>query len=158
MFRAIRNKKNELSIEKATLLLKNERRAVLAVNGDGGYPYALPINFLYLEDEGKIVFHGSCAGHKIDSIKRDDRVCLTVYGNETASDEAWAPCLQSVIVFGRCKIVENRERTMELLRAFAAKYYPDAQLIEEEIARSGKAVRMLELTIEHMSGKLIQEK
>lgn len=158
MFRAIRNKKNELSIEKAKLLLMRERRAVLAVNGDGGYPYALPINFLYLEDEGKIVFHGACAGHKIDSIKQDDRVCLTVYGNETASSEAWAPCLQSVIVFGRCKIVEDRERTMELLRAFAAKYYPDAQLIEEEIARSGQAVRMLELTIEHMSGKQIQEK
>ena len=51
MFRPIRKKKNEISIDEAKKLLHSSRRAVLAVNGDDGYPYAIPINYLYDEEE-----------------------------------------------------------------------------------------------------------
>lgn len=158
MFRDIRRKKKEIDIELAKNLLKKSRRGVLAVNGDDGYPYAIPINYLYDECENRILFHGAKAGHKIDSIKKDDKICLTVYGNERIEKEEWAPYVQSVVVFGRCHLVSELEENIQLVRLFAEKYYPDKELIEEEIAASGKAVQMFVIDIEHLSGKEIQER
>ena len=158
MFRAIRKKKNEMDIEAAKALLLSGRRGVFAINGDNGYPYAIPINYVYDADDGKIYFHGAKAGHKIDAIRTCDKVCFTVYGNETVKEEAWAPFMQSVVVFGRCRLVEPGERAVALLKKFAMKYYPDEQLADAEIARAGKAAQMFEIEIEHLSGKEVQEK
>ena len=66
--------------------------------------------------------------------------------------------MQSAVVFGRCRILDDRALTIDLVRQIAAKYYPDEALIEEEIERSGKAVSVYEITIEHLSGKEIQER
>lgn len=158
MFRPVRRQKKEISLELAKELLSTERRGVLAVNGDGGYPYAIPINYVYDEADNKIYFHGARAGHKIDSIKADDKVCFTVYGNETIKEEEWAPYMQSTVVFGRCRLIEEPDEIIRLVKKLALKYYPNEQLIDEEIASSGKAVQMFEIEIEHMSGKEIQEK
>lgn len=75
MFRSIRNKRNEISTDEAKELLRSSRRGILAVNGDDGYPYAIPINYLYDEDAHKIVFHGAKAGYKVDCLKVCDKVC-----------------------------------------------------------------------------------
>lgn len=158
MFRPIRKKKNQISDEAAKELLRTSRRGVFAVNGDGGYPYAIPINFLYDEDAQKIYFHGSRAGHKVDSLRACDKVCFTVYGNETIKDEPWAPYMQSVVVFGRCRLLESGEESLALVKRFAMKYYPDESLVDIEIAEGGKAVQMYEITIEHYSGKEVQER
>lgn len=94
MFRTIRKKKNEISIDTAKALLQSSRRGVLAVNGDDGYPYAIPINYVYDGDAQKIYFHGARAGHKVDALRACDKVCFTVYGNETIKEEDWAPFVQ----------------------------------------------------------------
>ena len=158
MFRTIRKKKNEISIDTAKALLQSSRRGVLAVNGDDGYPYAIPINYVYDNDAQKIYFHGARAGHKVDALRACDKVCFTVYGNETIKEEVWAPFVQSTVVFGRCHLVEKGAEATEILKKLAAKYYPNEQLIDEEIERSGKAVQLFEIEIEHISGKEIQEK
>lgn len=158
MFRPIRKKKNQISDEAAKELLRTSRRGVFAVNGDDGYPYAIPINFLYDEDAQKIYFHGSRAGHKVDSLRACDKVCFTVYGNETIKDEPWAPYMQSVVLFGRCRLLESGEESLALVKRFAMKYYPDESLVDIEIAEGGKAVQMYEITIEHYSGKEVHER
>ena len=61
-FRKIRKKRNEIGIDAAKDLLARSRRGVLAVNGDDGYPYAIPINFLYDGERNQIIFHGAKAG------------------------------------------------------------------------------------------------
>ena len=158
MFRAIRKKKNEIDAEAAKALLRSGRRGVLAVNGDDGYPYAIPINYVYDGDARKIYFHGARAGHKVDALRACDKVCFTVYGNETIREEAWAPFMQSVVVFGRCHLVEAGDRAPALLKQFAMKYYPDEQMVDDEIARAGKAAQVFEIEIEHLSGKEVQER
>ena len=158
MFRPIRKKKNEISTDAAKALLRSSRRGVLAVNGDDGYPYAIPINYLYDEENEKIIFHGAKAGHKVDALKKNDKICFTVFGNEMVKEEAWAPFLQSVVVFGRCHLVESQEDAIALVKKFAAKYYPNMDMINEEVALSGRAVQMFEIQIEHLSGKEVQER
>lgn len=158
MFRPIRKKKNEIDINTAEELLECSRRGILAVNGDDGYPYAIPINYLYDRDSRKIYFHGARAGHKVDALRLCDKVCFTVYGNENIREEEWAPFVQSVVVFGRCHLLEAGERAEVLLKQFAMKYYPDEKLADEEIARAGKAAQLFEIEIEHISGKEVQER
>lgn len=160
MFRPVRRKKREISLEAAQELLLQSRRGVLAVNGDDGYPYAVPVNYFYDLEAGRIYFHGSRVGHKIDAIKACDKVCFTVYGNESikSEDEAWAPYMQSTVVFGRCHLIDNEMHAMDLVKKLAMKYYPNEALADEEIALSGKAVQMFEIVIEHMTGKEIQER
>ena len=158
MFRTIRKKKNEISIDTAKTLLQSRRRGVLAVNGDNGYPYAIPINYVYDDDAQKIYFHGARVGHKVDALRACDKICFTVYGHETIKEEAWAPFMQSVVVFGRCHLVEAGEKAMAMLKQFAMKYYPNEQMVDEEIAIAGKAVQIFEIEIEHLSGKEVQEK
>lgn len=158
MFRPIRKKKNEISTDKAKELLRCSRRGVLAVNGDNGYPYAIPVNYLYDENAQKIIFHGAKAGHKADSLKACDKVCFTVYGNETVKEEVWAPYVQSAVVFGRCHLIENRETAIELLKRFAMKYYPSEDMVVDALAASAGAVQMFQIEIEHISGKEVQER
>lgn len=158
MFRPVRRIKNALGEEATKEILRSARRGVLAVNGDGGYPYAIPINYLYDGEAGKIYFHGAKAGHKADSINKCDKVCFTAYGDEIIREEVWAPFMRSAVVFGRCRVIEDRAQTLILVKRLAMKYYPDERLADEEIAASGNAVRMYEIDIEHMSGKEIQER
>lgn len=158
MFRPIRRKQKEIDMAAAKSLLHAARRGVLAVNGDDDYPYAIPVNYLYDEENQKIYFHGARAGHKAEAIKACDKVCFTVFGNENVKEEPWAPFVQSVVVFGRCHLAEMDPAAMTLLKRFAMKYYPDESMVDAEIAACGKAVQLFALEIEHMSGKEIQEK
>ena len=158
MFRPIRRQKKEISREASEQLLIRSRRGVLAVNGDNGYPYAVPLNYLYDSENQTIYFHGARTGHKIESIQACGKVCFTVYGNETVRTDSWAPFVQSVVVFGRCRLVEDETRALAILKRLAMKYYPSEQLADDEISRAGKAAQMFEIQIEHLSGKEVQER
>ncbi len=160
MFRNVRRKTREISTEAAKQLLKTERRGILAVNGEDGYPYAIPINYYYDEERNKIYFHGARAGYKYDMIKLSDKVCFTVVGKEQIKnpDEQWAPYLRSAFVFGRCRFMENTPETTAILKTLAMKYFPAENIADDMIAASGKAVQMYEIVIEHISGKEVQEK
>ena len=116
------------------------------------------LNYFYDEPTQKIYFHGARAGHKFDALQACDKVCFTVYGNETAGAEAWAPFLQSVVVFGRCLLLPPGAESLAMLKRLAMKYYPSEALADEEIARAGKAAQMFKIEIEHLSGKQVQER
>lgn len=158
MFRPLRRANRAISEEDAKQLLSAEKRGVLAVNGDDGYPFAIPLNYFYDEENGKIYFHGAKSGHKIDSLKNSDKVCFTVYGGEHFAEGEWAPYVRSVVVFGRCRLISDAEMTEEKVRTLAMKYYPTKEAVEAEIADHIKAAQLYEITIEHLSGKQIQEK
>ena len=159
MFKPIRKKINEIDRTATEALLTANRRGILAMNGDNGYPYAIPINYFYDCDKKKIYSHGAKAGHKVDALKSSDKVCFTVYGDEHIDEsEPWAPYVQSAVVFGRCRLLEASPESIDRLKEFAMKYYPSEQLVDKEIAHAGRAVQMFEITIEHMSGKQVQEK
>lgn len=158
MFRPMRRTGRAISDEAAKHLLRQSRRGVLAVNGDDGYPFAIPVNYYYDQEQGKIWFHGAKAGQKVDALKKNDKVCFTVYGNEHFEPGDWAPYVQSTVVFGRCRLIEDAALTETYVRELGMKYYPGREEVEAEIAKAIKAVQLYELTIEHLTGKQIQEK
>lgn len=158
MFRQIRRKQKEIEMTAIKNLLHHVRRGVLAVHGDNGYPYAIPVNYLYDEENQRIYFHGARVGHKAEAIKACDKVCFTVFGNETVKEEPWAPYVQSVVAFGRCYLAEMDAAALSLLKQFAMKYYPEESLVDREVAVSAKAAQLFVIEIEHLSGKEIKEK
>ena len=157
MFREQRRIKQQLSVDVAKDLLESERRAVLAMNGDDGYPYAIPVDYYYDREANKIYIHGAPAGHKYDSIKKNDKVCLTVYGDETRNESDWAPYLKSVVVFGRCHIVDDIDEIMTKARLVGIKYYPSEESVDEILESTAQRLKIYEISIEHISGKQVHE-
>lgn len=157
MFRDMRRKKQQLSQEECKAILKNEKRGVLAVMGDEDYPYALPINFIYDENENKIYFHGSKSGHKIDSLKKHCKVSFCVYDEGFRREGEWSLNIKSVIAFGRMNFVEGDENNAAVCRSLGYKFTDDTEYIEKEISTYLKNAQCLELTIEHMTGKIVNE-
>ena len=155
MFRKIRKIKNEIDKDAVDSLLHTCRRGVLSMNGDDGYPYSIPISYYYDEANQKIYFHGAKSGYKVDCLNRCDKVCFTIFGNESIKDLVWAPFVQSVVVFGRCHLVDTDN---EVLKNFMMKYYPSLDLVDKVIKDDSKFVQMYEISIEHKSGKQVQEK
>ncbi len=158
MFRKIRKIKNEISAEEAKVLLRNNKRAAFSVNGDDGYPYTIPVNFYYDENDNKIYFHSAKKGHKIDSIKANDKICFTTWNDGYLEDGDWAFHVSSCVVFGRAKLIEDRKTTEEKVRKFARKYYPSVEEVEEEIKKAINGVQLVSIEIEHVSGKKVHEK
>jgi hypothetical protein len=154
----MRRIKNEISQEEAKKLLRQNKRAAFSVNGDDGYPYTVPINFYYDEAENRIYFHSAKAGHKIDSLKKNDKVCLTTWDDGYLEEGDWAYYVSSCIVFGRARLIEDAKLTEEKIRALALKYYPSEKEVEDEIAKDLKAAQLIAIDIEHISGKRVHER
>ena len=144
MFRPMRRASRAIPEEAAKRLLQQSRRGVLAVNGDDGYPFAIPVNYFYDQEQDKIYFHGAKSGHKVDALKKNDKVCFTVYGNEHFEPGDWAPYVQSTVVFGRCRLVEDAAATEARVRELGLKYYPGREEVEKEIAKAIKGVQLYE--------------
>lgn len=158
MFRSIRRKKNEISIDEIKKILIEARRGILALNADEGYPYAIPLNFYYDDINNKIYFHSGKTGYKVDCLYNCDKVCFTVLGSEEIKEETWAPFVTSVVIFGRCHLIDESLVVERKLKQFAMKYYPNEELVDKEISNSSNAVKMYEIDIEHITGKQVQEK
>ena len=157
MFRQMNRKKQQLSDEECIEILKNELRGVLSVNGDDGYPYGLPTNHYYCEEDGKIYFHSGKKGHKVDAILRDGRVSFCVYDSGFRREGEWALNIRSVIVFGRIEFVEDQDKINRISAMLARKFTNDEQYIEKEIENHGAATLMFALVPEYMTGKMINE-
>ena len=157
MFRKMRRFKQELCDRECIEILKSEPRGVLSVLGDDGYPYGMPMNHWYDEKSGKICFHGASEGHKIDSLRENNKVSYCVYDAGYRNPGEWALNIRSVIVFGRISTVCNRERAIEICTNLCKKFTDDAAYLERELASGGSRVCCLELEIEHMTGKAVKE-
>ncbi|MGX8706351.1 MAG: pyridoxamine 5'-phosphate oxidase family protein [bacterium] len=158
MFREVVRKKQALSREECIEILKNELRGVLAVNGDDGYPYALPINHFYNDEDGCLYFHSGRTGHKLDALRRDGRASFCCYDGGFIKPGDWALNIKSVIVFGKVSIVEDHAVALDISRRLSRKFTADERYIEDEVAHSGPAVLVFKLIPEHMTGKLVNEK
>lgn len=151
MFRKMRRFKQQLIEDEAVKILKNNKSGVLAVNGDDGYPYTVPLNFVYTDS--KIYFHCAKSGHKLDAIKNDSKVSFCVIAEDKVDSEKLTTLFKSVIVFGKAKIMENEAEIKSEMTAFGLKYNNDINAVEKEIQREWNGLCCVEIEIEHITGK-----
>lgn len=157
MFREMRRSKQALTEEECINVLIRETRGVLSVLGDDGYPYGVPINHYYCEDDGHIYFHGAKIGHRVEAVQKHDKVSFCVYDKGFRNDGEWALRVKSVIVFGRLAAVDDEKKLLDICRRLCYKFTDDEDYIAQEIERFAKSTLLYELIPEHMTGKLVKE-
>ena len=157
MFRKLARANQALPPEECLEILEKEKRGVLSVLGDDGYPYGMPLNHWYCRDDGMLYFHSGAAGHKIDAIRSCDKASFCVTDGGSQSPGEWWLRFRSVIVFGRIRIVEDHEKALEISRQLSYKFTSDEEYITGEIRRSGAKVLCFALEPEHITGKRVKE-
>ena len=157
MFREMMRKKQQLSQEECKTILKQQLRGVLSVLGDDDYPYGMPINHYYCEEDGKLYFHGGRKGHKIDAMKRHDKASFCVYDEGFRRDGEWALNIKSVIVFGHIEFIEDCETTYRISAALSRKFTDDEDYIRREIEQAVTRTLLFALVPEHVTGKIVNE-
>jgi nitroimidazol reductase NimA-like FMN-containing flavoprotein (pyridoxamine 5'-phosphate oxidase superfamily) len=152
MFREMRRKKQLLSQAETIEILQSCTSGVLAVTGDDDYPYAVPLSYAY--QDGKLFFHFAKAGHKIDSILKNDKVSFCVIKTDDVIQKTFTTHFRSVIVFGRARILTADSEKKYALECLVKKYSPDyVAQGQSEIEREWNLVCVAEVQIEHMTGK-----
>ena len=164
-FRKMRRFKQELDHETCVEIINRATSGVLSVLGDGGYPYGVPLSYVYVDGEteetgdGKtravVYFHCAKTGHKIDALRACDKACFTIIDRDDVVADEFTTYFRSVVAFGHAKILETREEMMPAIQLLAKRYSPDESedSRNHEIEREFPGLAMIEFTVDHMTGK-----
>ena len=155
-FRALRRIKQAATPQECEAVLAAGQRGILAVHGENGYPYGLPVNYLYTD--GKIYFHCAKEGHKLDAVRANEKVCFTVLSEPVKNPGEWWNCFTSVICFERIAEVTDGQEKDRLLRHIGTKYFPEGYDIERDMVKNAPNALIMAISIDHLSGKHVREK
>ncbi|HBR01393.1 MAG TPA: 5-nitroimidazole antibiotic resistance protein [Ruminiclostridium sp.] len=152
MFKEMRRKKQLLSLEETEEILRVCTSGVLGVIGDDDYPYTIPLSYAF--KDGKIFFHCAKEGHKLDAIKRNDKVTFCVIEKDQVVQEEFTTRYRSVSIFGRARVLMNDSERRYALECLVEKYSPDyIKEGKQEIESQLDHVCLVEIQVEHMTGK-----
>lgn len=150
MFREMRRKDREISLEGTKKLLEQGIDGVLGTISEHGYPYTVPVNYVYLNE--KIYFHCATTGEKLDNIKRNPKVSFTVITRNKILEEIFSTDFQSVIVFGKAQLITpSKEILMELIRKYSSAFLEKGM---KYVDKAYQGTQLVEITIDHMTGKM----
>lgn len=152
-FRKMRRYRQELSEEECVEILEKNTSGVLAVLGDGGYPYAVPLSYVYRD--GSLYFHCAGSGHKLDAVRGCDKVSFCVIDRDHVVPEKYTTYYRSVVAFGRACVMTDGDEIRGAIERLAVKYAPgdSRENRDAAIRRELDALCMVRVTIEHMTGK-----
>lgn len=122
MFREMRRIGNALPKEEAIAMLEKATNGVLSVTGDDGYPYGVPVSYVYKDNQ--IVFHCAPVGHKLDAIQRNPKVSFCVVEQDIVQPATFDTLYRSTIAFGKARLLTGEEKRVHI-EAIAKKYSPD---------------------------------
>lgn len=152
MAREMRRSRQLLTDAETISMLESCTSGVLALHGDGGYPYAVPMSFVY--DDGRLFFHSARTGHKIDAIQRCDKASFCVIADDDVVQSTFTTHFRSAIVFGRARVLTDEAEKSYALRRIAEKYSPDyVDAADAEIRGAWDKLVVIEFAIEEMTGK-----
>lgn len=151
-FREMRRKRQQLLDEESYAILQKATSGTLALLGDGGYPYAVPISYVF--SEGKLYFHSALSGHKVDAIRSCDRASFCVVAQDDVKPELYTTFFRSVIAFGRIHIVDDEAEKLAAARLLGNRYNPHQdEALQKELENGLARMLVIRLDIEHLTGK-----
>ena len=151
-FRDMRRKRQQLSESESIGILQKATSGTLALLGDNGYPYAVPISYVY--HEGKMYFHSALSGHKVDAIRQCDKASFCVIEQDDVQPKKYTTFFRSVIAFGRIHVIEDEAEKLSTARMLGNRYNPnDDESLQKEIESGFSRMLMIRFDIEHLTGK-----
>ena len=155
-FREMRRKRQQLSEKESIGILQKATAGTLALLGDNGYPYAVPISYVYAD--GKLYFHSALSGHKIDAIRNCDKASFCVIDQDEVHPEKYTTFFRSVIAFGKIHIIEDEQEKLETARMLGDRYNPNQEeALQKEMEKGLSRMVMIRFDIEHLTGKAARE-
>ena len=153
MFKEMRRHKQLLNAEETAAVLNRGTSGVLALSGEDGYPYAVPLSYVF--DGEKLYFHSAKAGHKLEALRRCPKASFCVIDQDQIVPEEYTTYFRSVIAFGTIRELEDDSEKRAAIEKLARKYAPNDTLdgMNAAIERDWAPLCMLEMTIDHMTGK-----
>lgn len=153
MFQVMRRSRQALSWQETEEILRRGTSGVLALAGAEGYPYAVPLSYVYTQ--GILYFHCAKVGHKLESIRRCEKASFCVVDRDEIKPEAYTTYYRSAIAFGRVRILESEEEKRRAIEQLSPKYHPMDTPAHRKavIDREYAPLCMLAFTVEHMTGK-----
>ena len=153
VFRPMRRGDRQMSGEKCLEVLERGSSGVLALLGDGGYPYAVPLNYVY--HDGSIFFHGAGTGHRPDAVRAGERASFCVVDREETDPAHYTTRYRSVIAFGSIRELDNEGEKRRAIGLLARKYNPGdtPEHRNRYIDSDFGALWMAELRCHHVTGK-----
>ena len=153
MFRPMRRSGQALGMDACKEVLSRGTSGVLALLGDGGWPYAVPMSYAF--DGEKLYFHCAREGHKLDAIRREARASFCVVDRDDVKPAEYTSYFRSVIIFGRVRVIEDEAQMRAAIELLARRYFPEdsAENRRRAIEREWAGLCMLEMDIDHLSGK-----
>lgn len=152
MFREMRLKEQQLDNVEVDKILSRCTNGVMSVNGDRGYPYGVPVSYAYVD--GRIYFHCSREGYKVELLKADPKVSFTVVAQDNIIPEEYNTLYLSVIAFGTVRFIDEPEEMRKIHGYIIDKYskgYEEGG--EKYLESSMNDIYMAEITIDHITGK-----
>lgn len=150
MFIKMRRSDKEMSKEMTLALLSRGQVGVLGTIGENGYPYTVVVNYVYHND--KIYFHCAKIGQKIDNIKFNNKVSFSVFDNVEVIGEELTTHYQSLVLFGKAKVIETGK---DILLALVNKYADlDQEKVLKMIEKEINVTAIVEIEIDHITGKI----
>ncbi len=150
----MRLKNRQLPHEKAVEILKNASYGVLSMADETGAPYGVPINYYYEPQDNALYFHCALKGKKLDCIQANPRVSFTVVGAEALVPERFTTHYESVILSGTASLIQEPEEKRRYITRLCEVLTPGpAALRDAEIEKSLRALHILKLQIESITGK-----
>ena len=151
-FRDMRRKRQQLSESESIGILQKATSGTLALLGDNGYPYAVPISYVY--HEGKMYFHSALSGHKVDAIRQCDKASFCVIEQDDVQPKKYTTFFRSVIAFGRIHVIEDEAEKLSTACMLGNRYNPnDDESLKKEIESGLSRMLMIRFDIEHLTGK-----
>ncbi len=118
----MRRHRQQLSDAESLCILTCATSGVLALTGDAGYPYAVPLSHVY--SDGHLYFHSALEGHKVDAVRNDSRCSFCVVEQDNVLPERFTTLFRSVIVFGHIHIVADPAERLRALRLLGERFSP----------------------------------
>ena len=151
-FREMRRKRQQFSEEESIGILQKATAGTLALLGDNGYPYAVPISYVFAD--GKLYFHSALSGHKVDAIRNCDKASFCVIDKDDVQPEKYTTYFRSVIAFGRIHIIEDAQEKLETARLLGDRYNPNQEeALQKELEKGLSRMVMIRFDIEYLTGK-----
>ncbi|PYY15686.1 MAG: hypothetical protein DMG61_04010 [Acidobacteria bacterium] len=105
-------KDRQMSDADARAFLRIHAMASVGTSDETGWPYVVPLMYVYEEGDRCFLHTGGRGGHFLSNIRRNPKICVTVSASGQMQQGSPSPCdsalvYQSAIVFGTVRVCDG---------------------------------------------------
>ena len=148
----MRRNDRKLSREAALAVADTCSHMVMATLNPDGTAYCVPLS---MAREGEwLYFHSATEGHKIDNLKKQNRVCVSCVGKIRELRGEFSIGYESAIINGTAAEITGKDEKIHALEIISRRYTPGSMAaFDSAIEKSLDHTMVWKIHIDEISGK-----